>query len=116
MNVQDGQSVSHGRSGERLCPTCGVGLCDVRVKGEWIECEWPPLIPVIDVRNMVVAFDGGYADPENMGQKAKFTYDGFEIGHPAASMLMRRHNCEAIVRYTAVLTEHGRRAMEGERG
>lgn len=103
-------------SQEKTCEKCGATVCDVRVTGEdWIKCDWPPLLPVIEFRHAIVANDfNEYAEMVDGELKpAKYTYTGFRAPGHIASMLMLEHRCDAMTKHITVLTDHGRQLMEG---
>jgi hypothetical protein len=85
----------------------------LRIKGEWVLGDWPPVVPVIDFDRIVVAGFGKYHKMEDGVLKLDTTsYDAFAIGAPAAAILVQRHECDAITRYRGHMTEAGRRRLE----
>jgi hypothetical protein len=94
------------RRQSEACPECGAEVCRVRVNGDWKLGDWPPMVPVIDFRSVVVAQGGGYHQMEAGEIKPDYlAYDAWPIGAPPASILIQIHDCGALVRYRGYATE-----------
>lgn len=95
---------------EKRCENCGAEVCDVRIEGEWVKCDWPPVAPVVDFRQMVVAMEGDCSElVDGEIRPAHLSFDGFPVPGARAAIIVERHRCHALTRRAIVFTEHGRR-------
>lgn len=99
-----------GESKVKRCESCRAEVCDVRIEGEWVKCDWPPVAPVVDFRQMVVAMEGDYSElVDGEIRPAHLSFDGFPVPGARAAILVERHRCDAMTRRQQVMTDHGRR-------